>query len=101
MPDEIRPDSTVSYTVKELLDEQTSLLRQIDGKVDTKADKADLVPILTRLDDHHGRIVKLEDERKADAAAAEVRNGFRRRVWAFSTAVAVPIAVALLLIFVR
>ncbi len=98
---EVTPESTVSYSVKELLAEQTTLLRTIDSKVDSKVDKADLVPILMRLDDHHGRIVTLEDERTADQSAAGVRARFRQKLWLVTTAIVVPLVVAVLLIVLR
>jgi hypothetical protein len=78
MPSDVSPDSTVSYTVKELLDEQTGLLRRIDHKVDQKADKADLVAIERRLDGHSTRIQSLEDHRDE----VEIIRRFRRRAWA-------------------
>jgi hypothetical protein len=101
IPNEVTPESTVSYTVKELLAEQTTLLRQIDAKVDGKADKTDLVPLVLRLDDHHGRISHLEDVHEADRAAADVRATFRRRAWLTLTAVVVPLATALIIVYVR
>lgn len=101
MPTEITPDSTVKYTVKELLDEQTTILREIDRKVDGKADKADLVPVFSRLEDQDVRITRLEDGRTADQAAAEVRARFRRNVWLVLTAIMVPLAVAMILVYVR
>jgi hypothetical protein len=98
---DVQPDSTVQYTVKELLDEQTDLLRGIDRKVDGKADKADLIPILSRLDDHHGRIGRLEDERASDKTAADVRATYRRRLWMAVTAIVVPLGTALIIVLVH
>ena len=99
--EELRENAVVSYTVKEILDEQTGLLRTIDSKVDTKADKADLIPLLSRLDNHHERIVVLEDERKSDRTAQAVKSRFRRNVWLAVSAVCVPLATALIIVFVH
>lgn len=101
MAQEIGLDATVSYTVKELLDEQTVLLREIDRKVDTKADKADISELHRRIDRHDGRIKGLEDERDAGRAVGAARGASHRRIWAFATAVLIPLATALLLVFVR
>ena len=101
MTSEIGEDSTVSFTVKELLAEQTDLLRGIDHKVDGKADKTDLVPIVAELRDHHTRITNNEDERKAEKGAQATRSKFWNRTWAVIAAVIVPLAVALILVFIR
>lgn len=101
MAAEVGPDSTVSFTVKELLAEQTALLREIDRKVDTKADKADINLLHRRLDGHDQRIKGLEDERDADQAITTARAATRRRLWGFATAVVVPLAAALILVFVH
>ena len=82
--DTISPGSEVTYTVKELLDEQTDLLRGIDKKVDGKADKSDLTPIVVELRDHHDRLVSLETTRTETDGARKIRN----RAWAIIGSVA-------------
>ena len=96
--DEVQPESTVTFTVKELLEEQTGLLRQIDSKVDGKADKADLIPIMNKLETHDTRLLSIEDERKTEKVRSDARAAARRRVWAFVAAVVVPLEVALILV---
>lgn len=101
MSAELGEDSTVSFTVKELLNEQTSLLRGIDKKVDGKADKADLVPIVAELRQHNTRITTIEDDRKAEAAAATLRTSFWKRSWAVVAVIVVPVSTALVIAFVH
>lgn len=101
MPDQITPDSTVSYSVKELLAEQTDLLREIDRKVDTKADKADISDLHRRIDSQEGRLKTLEDERDGDRLLKGARASARRHWWMATTAVLVPIGTALILVFVH
>lgn len=78
MAEELSPQTTVSYTVREVLDEQTKLLRGIDQKVDGKADKADLVEavnglrsdltgIRNQVSGHGERILSLENWRISNA----------------------------------
>lgn len=117
MPDEITPESTVSYSVKELLAEQTDLLREIDRKVDTKADKVDIADLRRRIDtkadvvditDLHrrvdgqeGRLKTLEDEREGDRVIDVARATTRRHLWMVISAIAVPVGTALILVFVH
>lgn len=74
---ELTGDSEVSYTVKELFDQQNQLLRGIDKKVDSKADKADLIPIVADLGRHDGRITVLENNN----TQFEAMRSQRRRIW--------------------
>ncbi len=78
MPEELSPQTTVSYTVREVLDEQTKLLRGIDVKVDGKADKADLVQasnelakqvtaVSEQVRGHNDRLMSLENWRSSNA----------------------------------
>lgn len=96
MADEIHEDAVVSTPVKEVLKEQTDLLREIDRKVDGKADKADLVPIVTRLEEHHTRLQTIEDAAKAAAAVKEALRSRRRFYGAVVAAVVVPIGCSLI-----
>lgn len=61
--EELSPQTTVSYTVREVLDEQTKLLRGIDSKVDGKADKSDVTNLAQKIDGHGDRILTLENWR--------------------------------------
>lgn len=74
---ELSPQTTVSYTVREVLDKQTDLLLGIDHKVDGKADKADLVEavngirqdltaIQSTVAGHHDRLLSLEHWRASN-----------------------------------
>lgn len=99
--DEIGPDARVTYSVRELLAEQTALLRRIDGKVDTKADKSDIAAINSRVDGHENRIKGLEDDRDERVIIASEKARRLRWWWAAATAVVVPLAVALILAFAR
>ena len=98
MAGEVKDDATVNFTVKELLNEQTDLLRGIDRKVDGKADKTDLIPIQTQLLEHHGRLSSIEQKNVEDGILREMRKSSRRRVWTFVTAVAVPLLVAVIIV---
>jgi hypothetical protein len=94
MPDsEVGEQSTVSYTVKELLDGHTTILRSIDSKLDGKADKADVLEVENRLAQHVAadqiRLSALEDHRLAVEAARH----FRNRAWAIVASIAGILAV--------
>ncbi len=78
MSEAIEANSTVSYTVKELLDEQTALLREIDKKVDQKADRADLVELASDLRATDLRVTALETDGAGRTAVSE----HARRIWA-------------------
>lgn len=101
MPGDVSPEARVSYSVSELFSEQNRILERIEGKVDGKADKSDLIPIIARLDDHHTRLMTLEDGRKADTAVAVARVRERRTVAWVTGSILVPLAVALILVFVH
>ena len=70
---------------------------------------SNLVPIVVELQEHHGRIRAIEEERKAEALvtqaevaaqtlAAQTRTASLKRIWAVITAVVVPIVVTLILV---
>lgn len=99
MSDEVAPDAVVSYKVGDLLSEIKGVVDQIDKKVDGKADKTDLVPLVAELKDHHVRLQTLEDAAKAAAAIASALRSRRRFVAGVFTAVIVPISATLLYIF--
>lgn len=65
MPEELSGESHVTYTVRELLDGQTELLRSIDNKLDGKADKIDMVALTNEVRGHDGRIKVLEGRHTA------------------------------------
>ena len=78
MTEELSPQTVVSYTVKEVLDKQTDLLIGIDHKVDSKADRADLVDAVNTINQnmtamqstlagHHDRLLSLEHWRSSNA----------------------------------
>ena len=77
MSDEIRPESTVNFTVKELLDEQTTLLREIDRKVDQKADRADVVALTSELRATDARVTQLESANVRRTAVSD----HTRQLW--------------------
>lgn len=81
MDPELTEDARVSFSVRELLGEQTTLLRSIDKKVDTKADKADLMALWSRIDNHDGRIKTIETAREAEGAVVTARVKTRNRLW--------------------
>lgn len=99
MAGEVSEDSTVSFTVKELLTEQTGILREIKAAVDGKADKADLIPLAAKLESHGGRIQTIEDERKAERAVAEQKSKTRGRAAWVVAAVLVPFSTTLIFVF--
>ena len=78
-----------TWTVKEVvadlksdlidhLDKQDNVLREIDRKVDSKADKADLVALGVKIDGHGSRIASLEEHRTEQESSKK----FRNRAWA-------------------
>lgn len=96
---EVDENATVSFSVKEMLQEQTSILRGIDTKVDGKADKSDLAPIVSEVQRAHGRLQVIEDERKSEKAVGESRSATRRRMaWAIGF-VMVPITTTCIVVF--
>lgn len=91
MAEELAPHAILpeSWSVKEVvadlkkdllahLDRQDVALSEISLKVDSKADKADLVLLGVKIDGHSQRISSLEDARGEETANRQ----FRRRVWA-------------------
>ena len=60
------------------LDKQDLTLGEIITKVDSKADKADLIAIGLKIDGHGERITTLEQHRLEQVASTQ----FRHRVWA-------------------
>ena len=81
--------NTESWSVKEVvadlksdlishLDKQDSILTEISAKVDSKADRADVVLLGTKIDGHAERITSLENHRTEQLASTQ----FRHRVWA-------------------
>ena len=85
-PEPILPDS---WTTKEViadlkqdlvghLNKQDVTLGEISSKVDSKADKADLVAIALKIDGHGERITSLENHRLESIASRQ----FRNKVWA-------------------
>ncbi len=84
-----------TWTVKEVvadlkadliehLNKQDGVLTEIDRKVDSKADKADLTALGAKFDNHGNRITSLEEHRANDLASKR----FRTRVWAVVGSVA-------------
>jgi hypothetical protein len=61
--EEISPDAVVQIPVRDMLAEQTALLRSIDTKVDSKMDRADGIALAERLNGHGDRILTLENWR--------------------------------------
>jgi len=91
MSEELAPHAILSdsWSVKEVvadlkadivghLDKQDLTLSEISTKVDSKADKADLIAIGFKIDGHGERITTLEQHRLEQVASTQ----FRHRVWA-------------------
>lgn len=83
------------------LDKQDTALLDIRDRFGTLVTKADLQVVSNSVSELSGRVTRIEDERKAEATASQVRSRFRTRAWAVMTAVAVPIGVALILVFLH
>lgn len=85
-PDSLFPESwSVKEVVADLkqdlvghLDKQDAVLHEISAKVDSKADKTDVVLLGAKIDGHAERITTLEQHRAETLAATQ----FRHRVWA-------------------
>ena len=113
MSDEQAPPSAFpeTWSVKEVvadlksdivthLNKQDDMLTDISLKVDSKADKADLIPIVTKLDTHGHRITALEEHRQD----IEANRRFHNRAWAVAGSVGgllAIIAAALITAFVH
>lgn len=91
-------DIKVEYTVKELLatikNDQTAGFAKLDGQLAGKADKADLVTIHARLDEHGQEIGSIKDRMRADEAANQALETVKsrrlsNRQWAIGLAVLV------------
>lgn len=76
----ISSQSVVEYTVKELLDEQTALLREIDKKVDTKATREDVHAIGDRVDKLETRTQALEVHAESWKTVRQVRDN-SKAIW--------------------
>ena len=75
------------YTVKEVVDitrqEQTAGFAKLEVLLASKADKADLVPIHSKLNEHDGHIRTLQDSVLAEATREGTKSNFRNNVkWA-------------------
>lgn len=83
MPGAPNDDSTVSYTVKELLTDIKGSVDQLNGKLDTKADRAPFNELVHTVTEHAQHLAELrqradasdEWHRKAD------KDGDRRIEW--------------------
>lgn len=76
-----------AYSVKEVVDitrkEQTAGFAKLEVLLASKADKADLIPINQRLDQHDGHIRTLQDSVLAEATREDDKSVFRTNVrWA-------------------
>lgn len=91
MAEELAPRAILpeSWSVKEVvadlkkdlvdhLDKQDTTLGEISRKVDSKADKADLVVLGIKIEGHGERISQLEQHRTEQLAASQLH----RRLWA-------------------
>lgn len=68
---------------------QDGMLREIDRKVDSKADKADLLALGIKIDGHGSRITALEEHRLDTVASKR----FRNRAWTVAGSIAGVLAI--------
>lgn len=76
-----------TYSIKEIVDatrqEQTQGFAKLEVLLASKADKADLIPINQRLDQHDGHIRTLQDAVLVDETTEGSKSNFRNNVkWA-------------------
>ena len=75
------------YSIRDVVDitrqEQTAGFAKLEVLLASKADKADLIPINQRLDQHDGHIRTLQDSVLAEATREGSKSNFRNNVkWA-------------------
>ena len=75
------------YSIKEVVDltrqEQTAGFTRVEVLLSSKADKADLIPIHQKLDEHDGHIRTLQDVVLTNATRESSKSTFRNNVkWA-------------------
>lgn len=72
-------DVTITYTVKELLNDLKSAVDTgfagVRASLDTKADKSQIEEITRRLDEHGREIGQLKDQQRVDEAATNALAG--------------------------
>lgn len=95
------PNVLVSYTTRELFErvdaKLDSIVRSLEDKA-TRKDVTDLEGDITRL---HERVSALEDERDAANVLAIAHKATINRLWLIITAILVPVAVGLMLVFIH
>lgn len=76
MADEENAGGTISYSIKELLDGIKSSVDRLYGKLDTKADRSELLDLTKRVNHESKRVDILETTRNVEA-----RNEENSREW--------------------
>lgn len=93
------PDSddtaSVSYTVKELLNDIRGSLGRLEGKLDAKADRTEVVELIHRIEVESSRITAVETHINAQKIVVAETKEWHRFIWPFVTSLAL-IAVGLL-----
>jgi len=95
-------DAVVSYTVKELLRDIKGSVDQLNGKMDAKADKSDVVQLTKVVDNHDERIggvetrvTVLETQRDVTEKTDTQHGGWLK--WAVTTLIALAVLVVSIL----
>ena len=112
MSEELNADSVVSYTVKDMFDKvdrrfdkQDRVLDDINLRMDGLATKEEVSDLHHRVDGVVQSVTRIEDERQAEKVAAKTlsdqHSTWARRATFIVASVFIPLAVALILVFVH
>ena len=95
-------DAVVSYTVKELLRDIKGSVDQLNGKMDAKADKAEVLQLTKVVDTHDDRlggvetrVTVLETQRVSDERTDAQQGGWLK--WTVTTLIALAVLIVSIL----
>jgi hypothetical protein len=87
--------ASITYTVKELLSDIRGSLGRLEGKLDTKADRTEVVELIHRIEVESSRITAVETHVNAQKIVVAETKEWHRFIWPFVTSLAL-VALALL-----
>jgi len=87
--------ASITYTVKELLSDIRGSLGRLEGKLDAKADRSEVLELMRRIEHESDRIDVVEGHIKVQREVTAENKEWHRFVWPFLASVAL-ITLALL-----
>ena len=80
--------ASISYTVKELLNDIRGSLGRLEGKLDAKADRTEVVELIHRIEIESSRITAVETHVNAQKLVVAETKEWHRFIWPFLTSIA-------------